>query len=140
MARRAVFDPWLLVTTGVLVASGLFMVGSASNSTALEIGKDPSTYWWRHMAHLFIGYGRPEPRLVEQSIALNLVIEVCGRINTIDNERGISTSGATLVLALRRRLRTALLQRGRLSHSLLENSNALEGVVRDDQPDRSSLL
>lgn len=55
MAKRTVLDPWLLVTTGLLVAGGLFMVGSASNYTALEIGMDASTYWWRHLAHLLIG-------------------------------------------------------------------------------------
>lgn len=55
MAKRAIFDPWLLLITGLLGAGGLFMVGSASNNTALDLDLDASTYWWRHMAHLFVG-------------------------------------------------------------------------------------
>ena len=42
MARRVIFDPWLILTTVLLVGGGLLMVGSASNYVALEFGKNPS--------------------------------------------------------------------------------------------------
>lgn len=57
MARRAIFDPWLLCVTVLLVGGGLFMVGSASNYVALEFGKSPSAYGWRHLIHLLLGLG-----------------------------------------------------------------------------------
>jgi cell division protein FtsW len=57
MARRVIFDPWLLLITAVLVGGGWFMVGSASNYVALEFGKSPSAYGWRHMMHLLLGCG-----------------------------------------------------------------------------------
>ena len=57
MARRAIFDPWLVVITALLVGGGWFMVGSASNYLALEFGKSPSAYGWRHMLHLLLGCG-----------------------------------------------------------------------------------
>jgi cell division protein FtsW len=57
MARRVIFDPWLLLITAVLVGGGWFMVGSASNYVALEFGKSPSAYGWRHLLHLLLGCG-----------------------------------------------------------------------------------
>ncbi len=55
MARRVIFDPWLLLVTAFLIGGGWFMVGSASNYVALEFGKSPSAYGWRHMLHLLLG-------------------------------------------------------------------------------------
>lgn len=57
MARRVIFDPWLLLITAALVGGGWFMVGSASNYVALEFGKSPSAYGWRHLLHLLLGCG-----------------------------------------------------------------------------------
>jgi len=56
MARRVIFDPWLILTTVLLVGGGLLMVGSASNYVALEFGKNPSAYGLRHMLHLLLGF------------------------------------------------------------------------------------
>jgi cell division protein FtsW len=50
-----IFDPWLLLITALLVGGGWFMVGSASNYVALEFGKSPSAYGWRHLLHLLLG-------------------------------------------------------------------------------------
>lgn len=55
MPRRAVYDPWLLITAVVLALAGLFMVGSASCYVAMDMGQDPSSYWWKHLLHLLIG-------------------------------------------------------------------------------------
>ena len=43
MARRVIFDPWLVLITALLVGGGWFMVGCASNYVALEFGKSPQT-------------------------------------------------------------------------------------------------
>ncbi len=56
MPRQLVYDRWLLVITVLLVAGGLFMVGSASNHFALESGKSPSTLWWKQATHLLLGF------------------------------------------------------------------------------------
>ena len=40
-------------------------------------------------------FSRPEPWHVEDGLARNMVISVCGKINTIDNERGITTTGGS---------------------------------------------
>ena len=73
MAKRVICDPWLLFVTALLVGAGLFMVGSASNYVALEFGKSPSAYGWRHLLHLMFGVGAllaalsvPYQRLAEQ--------------------------------------------------------------------------
>ena len=55
MARRVIFDPWLLLVTALLIGGGWFMVGSASNYIALEFGQSPSVYGWRHLLHLVLG-------------------------------------------------------------------------------------
>ncbi len=57
VAKRVIFDPWLLVITALLVVGGWFMVGSASNYVALEFGKDPSAYGLRHFLHMLLGWG-----------------------------------------------------------------------------------
>ena len=57
MARRVIFDPWLLLITALLIGGGWFMVGSASNYVAMEFGKSPSVYGWRHLLHLMLGIG-----------------------------------------------------------------------------------
>lgn len=55
MPRRTVYDPWLLITAAALALAGLFMVGSASCYLAMDMGQDPSSYWWKHLLHLLIG-------------------------------------------------------------------------------------
>ena len=57
MARRVSVDPWLVLLTAGLVCLGWFMVGSASNYLALEFGKSPSAFGWRHLLHLVLGCG-----------------------------------------------------------------------------------
>jgi cell division protein FtsW len=54
--RRAIYDPWLFITTGLLVLGGLFIVGSASNYVAMEFGKDPSALLLRQALHLLLGF------------------------------------------------------------------------------------
>jgi cell division protein FtsW len=48
-------DRWLIATMLLLVGGGLFMVGKASSYLAIELGRSPSAFWWRHLAHLAIG-------------------------------------------------------------------------------------
>jgi len=55
MAKRVMWDPWLMVITTLLVGGGWFMVGSASNYVALEFGKGPSAYGVRHLLHILLG-------------------------------------------------------------------------------------
>jgi cell division protein FtsW len=57
MARRVICDPWLFLITVLLVGGGWFMVGSASNYVALEYGRNPSMFGWRHLLHLLLGIG-----------------------------------------------------------------------------------
>lgn len=80
MARRVIFDPWLLLITAVLVGGGWFMVGSASNYVALEFGKSPSAYGWRHLLHLLLGCGAllamlsfPYQKLAERWVVRTIV-------------------------------------------------------------------
>jgi cell division protein FtsW len=54
--KRLSYDRWLFVTTLALVGGGLFMVGSASGYLALDFGKSPSVFWWRHAVHLLLGF------------------------------------------------------------------------------------
>jgi cell division protein FtsW len=51
------WDPWLIVITALLVAGGWFMVGSSSNYLAVESGKDPSAFGWKHLLHVLLGTG-----------------------------------------------------------------------------------
>jgi cell division protein FtsW len=57
MARRVIVDPWLVLITAILIGGGWFMVGSASNYLALEFGRSPSAFGWRHLLHLLLGCG-----------------------------------------------------------------------------------
>jgi cell division protein FtsW len=57
MPRRTAYDPWLLFTAALLGLAGLFMVGSSSSYLAMEMGHDPSSYFWKHLLHLLLGCG-----------------------------------------------------------------------------------
>jgi cell division protein FtsW len=81
MARRVLCDPWLIVITAFLVGGGWFMVGSASNYVALEFGKNPSMFGWRHLLHLLLGVGAlatmlsfPYQRLARRWVVRSVVI------------------------------------------------------------------
>jgi cell division protein FtsW len=83
MARRVIHDPWLLITTAFLVGSGLFMVGSASNHVAIEFGRDPSSFGWRHAVHLLMGavamfaaLSFPYQRLVDRPWKIKAILAV----------------------------------------------------------------
>jgi cell division protein FtsW len=49
------FDRWLLGSVGVLVAAGLFMVGSASQYEAMRTGQDGSYFMIRHLLFAIAG-------------------------------------------------------------------------------------
>lgn len=55
MPRRLVVDHVLLLTAGLLVVAGLFVVGSASPYEAMRYGRGPSHYMFRHAAFAAIG-------------------------------------------------------------------------------------
>jgi cell division protein FtsW len=81
MPRRAVYDPWLLITAVLLALTGLFMVTSATLYVAMEKGQDPSTYWWKHLLHLSLGVvalaamlAFRYQRLAERRVVLGLLI------------------------------------------------------------------
>jgi cell division protein FtsW len=83
MARRVICGPWLALTTATLVCGGWFMVGSASNYVALEFGRSPSAYGWRHAVHLLLGcvalfacYSLPYQRLAARRVVRGSLI-VC---------------------------------------------------------------
>ena len=93
MPKRLIYDRWLFMTTALLVVGGLFMVGSASNYFAMEFGKNPSAFWWKHALHLLLGFGAlvaalhfPYPRLADGRLML-LLLAGC-------------VAGLTLVLAM----------------------------------------
>lgn len=56
MPRRMIYDPWLFATASLLVVFGLFMVGSASNYTAMDFGMSPSAFYWKHGVHALLGF------------------------------------------------------------------------------------
>ena len=81
MPRRMVVDRWLFITSGVLVLSGLVMVGSASHYVAMSQGLHPYHYLLRHVIHLIIGAGFlaaalsvPYDRLSRRKLAIGLVV------------------------------------------------------------------
>jgi len=87
MARRVIFDPWLILITALLVGGGWFMVGSASNYVALEFGKNPSAYGWRHLLHLLLGCGAmlvmlsfPYQRLAERWVVRTVTAVALGTL------------------------------------------------------------
>lgn len=55
MPRPLIFDRWLLASVGVLVAAGLFMVGSASQYEAMRTGQDGSYFMVRHLLFAIAG-------------------------------------------------------------------------------------
>jgi cell division protein FtsW len=74
------YDRWLFFTAALLALGGLFMVGSASNYIAMEYGKDPSAYYWKHLLHVVLGFGAlvamlsfPYQRLADRRVVLALV-------------------------------------------------------------------
>lgn len=84
MARRVIHDPWLFLTTALLVGGGLFMVGSASNHVALEFGRDPSSFGWRHAVHLLMGavamfaaLSFPYQRLADRPWKIKALLGIC---------------------------------------------------------------
>ena len=87
MARRVMWDPWLLVITGLLVCGGWLMVGSASNYIALDYGKDPSAYGWRHLVHVLLGCGAlalmltfPYQRLADRRVVRAALVVAFGTL------------------------------------------------------------
>ena len=81
MPRRMVVDRWLFITSGVLVLSGLVMVGSASHYVAMSQGLHPYHYLLRHIIHLIVGAGClaaalsvPYDRLSRRKLAIGLVV------------------------------------------------------------------
>ncbi|MHC4730282.1 MAG: hypothetical protein ACYS6Z_06760, partial [Planctomycetota bacterium] len=80
MPRPMAYDRWLFFTAALLALGGLFMVGSASNYIAMEYGKDPSAYYWKHLLHVVLGFGAlvamlsfPYQRLADRRVVLALV-------------------------------------------------------------------
>lgn len=55
MPRLLSMDRWLFSTMLLLVGGGLLMVGNASRHLAIELGRSPSAFWWRHVIHLAVG-------------------------------------------------------------------------------------
>jgi len=49
------YDPWLFFTAVLLVAGGLFMVGSSSNYIAMGYGGSPSAFYLRQGLHVVAG-------------------------------------------------------------------------------------
>lgn len=87
MAKRVICDPWLAAVTVLLVGGGWFMVGSASNYVALEFGKNPSAYGWRHLLHLLLGVGAllatvsfPYQRLAERRVVRTGLVVAFGTL------------------------------------------------------------
>ena len=87
MARRVIFDPWLLVITALLLGSGWFMVGLASNYVALDVGKSPSAFGWRHLIHLLLGIGAlvatlsfPYQKLAQRRVVIGAVTVALGSL------------------------------------------------------------
>lgn len=55
MPRRRAYDRWILLTVGLLVLGGVFMVGSASHYAAMSAGLPPTHFLVRHM--IFAAFG-----------------------------------------------------------------------------------
>jgi cell division protein FtsW len=55
MPRRTAPDRGLLLTTGLLVFWGLFMVGSSSHYLAMSLGQSPYHYLLRHALYVVLG-------------------------------------------------------------------------------------
>ncbi len=55
MPRRMVYDPLLFFTAGILVVSGLFMVGSSSSYVAMNQGDTPYAFLLKQALHLLLG-------------------------------------------------------------------------------------
>ena len=55
MPRSRIFDGWLLGAIGILVAAGLFMVGSASPFEAMRNGQDGAYFMVRHLLFAIAG-------------------------------------------------------------------------------------
>jgi cell division protein FtsW len=53
--KRMAYDRWLFFTTLLLVVGGLFMVGSSSGFVAIDYGKSPSAFFFRHGVHALLG-------------------------------------------------------------------------------------
>lgn len=53
--RRSGFDPWLLLTVGVMIATGLVMVYSASWDVSWRLTGDPNALFQRQLGNLAIG-------------------------------------------------------------------------------------
>jgi len=54
MPRRMVFDRWLFITAGALVAGGLLIVGSASNFAGMRYGGNASAFYIKHLVAVVI--------------------------------------------------------------------------------------
>ena len=87
MAKRVMWDPWLITITALLICGGWFMVGSASTYVALDYGKDPSAYGWKHLLHVLIGCGAmglmltfPYQRLADRRIVRAVLVVAFGTL------------------------------------------------------------
>jgi cell division protein FtsW len=74
------FDRWLVLISLLLVAGGLFVVGSASQYAAMNLTKDPSHFLWKHSVHVLLGILAlvgacyfPYRRLADRRVVLILV-------------------------------------------------------------------